>query len=644
MSRKKASNGVQATVERLTNRKPCPEYLRTAANKYLDSSLFPVSRHSEKDRTAKLSADGADVLLINALSLDEAFRGATEKVASIIKNEVERKQLEADLDEAQRDIERRFEVYAYWKQRFAPLKTILLERTLDLKKERLDEKLRTVISPDFATTPPPFALRAIQHLEAIEERGRLGRLTAKEYIEQADAYMALGDFSKADQKAQDAIEVDPQNALGWFIRVMAALKQRNLALREMQRHKMTAEEVAEPMSSHESLAFQLADEQSSRAAQFHENLDQILPKALINWPRSNRGYHDHRDEYVFVRNLFIEHIFMRIKPGIREINSRFYHEMSGLSSEWAMNHCGHPDNTVIAEQNPTKSLPLGDDERALLSRLIVEYDKEKSSVMFFGVFDHSTMARDFKLLHLRWLLQIDGYAEHWAEWAKRAAEYHPSRFEESILSSNHLSQLWQFHQSKNLGSTAICSALGDWHKSTVKHRNLETIDMVLHQFAILFHRHIVQREALACYQTAKLAEDLANSTDNPRSMAGHHSDQMISVPLRSPKYWQYLGVLSVVEASLAGQKLHTPLVDILINASAWVQVFNDSDGWLWVESEIYEGGGGDEYPIEPYNLDLRDREIWRKAIKAQLEISSDASVTTLLESSLIAISGITCNE
>lgn len=643
MSRSKASNGVQATVERLTNHKPCPEYLRAAANKYLDSSLFPVGKRSEKDRAAKLADDGADVLLINALSLDQVFRGDTEKVASIIRNKVERKQLEADLDEAQREIERRFEVYAYWKQRFVALKTVLLDQTLDLTRERLDENLQNVTVPASAAPSPPFALRAIQHLEAIEERGRLGRLTAKEYVEQADAYMALGDFHKAAQKAHEAIECDPQSALGWFILVMSALKQRNAALHEMQHHKMTAEEVAEPMSSQESWALQMADEQSSRAVQFHEDLDQILPKALTNWPRSNRGHHEHPDEYVFVRKLFIEHMFLRIRPGIGRINSRFCHEINGLGPEWVMSYRENPHVASIVEQNPNKSLPFSDDERALLSRLVGEYDKEKSLFTFFGLYDHSVMARDFKFLHLRWVLKFDGYAEHWAEWEKRAAEYCPSRFEESILSSDQLSQLWQNHQSANHGNTAISSALRDWQLNTIKERSSESNEIVLRQNAILFHRQFARSEFLACYQTANSAEELANRTDNPRSLLGHHSDEMTSVPLRSPKYWQYLGALSVVEASLAGQKLHGPLLELLIDASAWLLAFKGNDDWLWIESEFYDEGGGDEYPVEPYNRDLRDSAVWGKAIKAQLALSIDASATTRLELTLAAVAGMSCS-
>ncbi len=112
MGRTKSSFGVQAVVERLTGQKPCPGYLRNAANKYLDSSLFPTSRRSEADRSEKLANKESELILMNALTLDEAFRCETEKVAKIIQNELVQPELTKAIDEAEREINRRFEIYA----------------------------------------------------------------------------------------------------------------------------------------------------------------------------------------------------------------------------------------------------------------------------------------------------------------------------------------------------------------------------------------------------------------------------------------------------------------------------------------------------------------------------------------------------
>ncbi|HEX5360903.1 MAG TPA: hypothetical protein VFW49_07435, partial [Fluviicoccus sp.] len=114
MSRTKSSTGVQATLERLTNRKPCPEYLRHTANKYLRSNQFPNNPKQPNKWSAKLESQEGQILLINALSLDEALRGAThgspDEILAIIQGTKNKVQLAKDLEDAQQEIQRRFEV------------------------------------------------------------------------------------------------------------------------------------------------------------------------------------------------------------------------------------------------------------------------------------------------------------------------------------------------------------------------------------------------------------------------------------------------------------------------------------------------------------------------------------------------------
>lgn len=194
MSRTKENAGVAATLERLTGQNPCPEFLRNSFRKYLkgDGSPFRVEgrrRPSEKER---LAAPGADTLALNILELDEAFRGDTRTVTRIIGGELTPKELTQSLDFAEAEIHRRFDIYEKWVRRFADLKTLLADQSIDLRTVRLDERLRTAnSSTDRPYVRRPFAMRAIQELERVEERGRIGRLSAREYAEQADAYMAL---------------------------------------------------------------------------------------------------------------------------------------------------------------------------------------------------------------------------------------------------------------------------------------------------------------------------------------------------------------------------------------------------------------------------------------------------------------------
>jgi tetratricopeptide (TPR) repeat protein len=593
--RKKTSSGVLATLERLTGKKPCPDYLRNIANKYLvHPDLFPKNCKSNKE---KLASENADEIMMNALTLDEAFKGKTEIVVAIINGKLEGTKLENSLDEAQRENKRRYEVYACWEHHFPALQMILTSDSLDLRKERLDEKLRTIV-PSQSTKPIlPFALRAIQNLETIEERGWLGRLTANEYAEQADAYMALGDYSKADERSRKAIEVDPDHARAWFIRVMVALRQRNSSAHEMQYYQMIVTEASEPMSSQESWALQMANDNGAQAAYFHEKLNEILPKALLNWPRKNREQYDHPDEYVYVRNLFIDQVFM-----------------TAISK--------HKDGNDV--------LPFNDDEKPLLSRLIAERDKNSSSFFFL---DRNLLARNLKLLHLRWILKLDGYAEHWAEWSRQAMEYmnfSPSYFEENILCKEEMSRIWRRHERINNGNTSIPSILLQWQQNC----EARSIDILLPQYVCLFDEQWVQNDYFGCYQTAELCKKVIPSDNKSRNMVSHPSDELsISVPAYRFVYWQYISTLSIVKASIAGKEISDEMFSVLTSASELRVIFQEtSDDWQWAWYQEFDGGGGmdgRETPYDTYmddsNTDLCDEAIWRKAIEAQLAITIDSS-------------------
>jgi hypothetical protein len=620
MGRTKSSSGVQAVVERLTGQKPCPAYLRNAANKYLDSSLFPNSRRSEAERTEKLANKEAELILINALTLDEAFRGETEKVAKIIQYELDPTELSRAIDDAQREINRRFEIYAYWREHFGSLKGLLTDRQVDLKKQRLDEKLRQSQGQSPTTPPLPFALRAIQNLETIEERGRRGRWSADEYAEQAEAYFALKDYAKASQKARDAITVEPNHARAWFIRVMVALHQRNRAIHEMQRQQMISEEVAEPMSAHETMARELANEQASIAASFHEDLNAILPKALSNWPRANRWQFEHADEYRIVRDIFIDQAFLTAMNGKRNATRQEVRTLNGLGPIWPTWHFP-PFKSEASDSKPARpQYPFSEDEITLLTNIITERDKYRHT--FFNVLADGLLARNFKLLHLRWILQLDGYEKHWQEWSEEAEGCAPKRFEAEILRNSSLSQLWQSHKVRNTGSSAVHQTLNNWYHLINERNNSHSVDVLLDQYTQLFHSSFASYDYKTCFETAGLAGKFLKSSKQSQSQTSHPELELISYPAYSGTYWLYLQAISVVSAGLAEEAVCGQMFDFLLTAARLYEQFRKIDGWQWTEAEFYEEGGGDEYPTVPYEIDLREKQLWIDALTNQIAFNS----------------------
>mgnify|MGYP006948354939 CR=1 FL=1 len=106
--RPKKSEGVLATLERLTGQIPCPDYLRDAANKYLRSDLFQVPREMGKksNNETKLAQEGAHQLLMNALYLDQLLNGDTATVLKIMMGDIGEDELGKLLVIADREVTR----------------------------------------------------------------------------------------------------------------------------------------------------------------------------------------------------------------------------------------------------------------------------------------------------------------------------------------------------------------------------------------------------------------------------------------------------------------------------------------------------------------------------------------------------------
>ncbi|HEX5360830.1 MAG TPA: bacterial transcriptional activator domain-containing protein, partial [Fluviicoccus sp.] len=457
-------------------------------------------------------------------------------------------------------------------------------------------------------------------LETIEERGRLGRLTAKEYTEQADAYMALGDYAKAGQKAVMAIEVEPEHAQAWFIRVMALLKQRNKALHEEKRYRFLAEEIAEPMSGQESIAYELAGEQACQAAGFHDSLDKILPKALLHWPKTNQWQYSHPDQYMIVRDLFMDQIFLKAVSGGGRINSRFLHEYNGLGPEWSLQYSHDPKLAAFLDGSGQKELPFSNDESRLLEQLIAERDKHPSD--FFSPGDRHSLLKSFKLLHLRWILKPEtGYREHWSAWS-RSAKHAASDFENGILRDGTMSRLWQLHQGLNEAEHTVASELSAWQQRSDNQRAEQSIRVLLQQQTILFHRTYARHNYPGCFQIAGLGEATAGTGNLEPVRTSLPGDEHTDVPAHHPLYWRYLAALSTIKASLAGMDLTDEMQELMLAAPALLIQFKASDQWEWRISERYDEGGWDNYQASPYDTDLRDPQLWKEALELQLSRST----------------------
>lgn len=602
MANKKKSDGVIATIERLTGQMPCPVFLRNCLNKYLyEDTLFEGAckggATKEKEQ-GKLVPGETDALVMNALNLDQVFNGATSSVVGIINGEISGKELISELERAGAELQRRFDAYGYWVQRMDQLKQVLVEGNVDLKKIRLDQLIKTPSDSSAFSNQNPFALRAFQQLERIEVKGRLGGPTSSELVEQADAYLSLGDMRRADEKARAALEIDKSNARAWFIRVMSALKTRNLALRQMRHQEMVAQEMAEPMSAHEAWAYEMASEEQSRAADCQQTLNLILPQALLHWPKSNAGSrsYEHGKERHVVRDLFINAIFAKVAGRPFDIN--------GLEAEWKYKW---------GKEARYSMAPLDVVELQALQLLLQERDDP--SALYYEYIREPGIGRNFKLLHLRWALKLNGYAEHWLEFKELIANRHLQYFEDEILRDPLMSRLWQIHFIVNDGCEGVDMTIERWGAKTLAERGLRTDQHHLRQYAWLYHHRFVRADGAACVDIARKAQALVekhgdNLNYSPDSM-DCPDDESVWMPIRSVLYWKYLevlGVLLMTPAQVAMEGL-----SLLLAAESMAELFCDVDRCFWRQVEMFEGGGGDEFEIPPYRIDLRDTDPWLQA-------------------------------
>ena len=65
----------------------------------------------------------------------------------------------------------------------------------------------------------------------------------------------------------------------------------------------------------------------------------------------------------------------------------------------------------------------------------------------------------------------------------------------------------------------------------------------------------------------------------------------------------------------SGQETSPKAKAILDQAEVWQQKFQKTEECFWTESEEYEWGGGEDYLISPYDIDLRESEHWVQPIR-----------------------------
>jgi len=608
MARNKANNGVQATIERLTEKTPCPRYLRDALNKYLYREELFDGASSRTRQMGQLNSPDTDNLVRNLLELDGLFCGDTSTVTALVTGKLGMVDLNEKLDRIEHSMRQRLEIYNYWLERLPSARAILANGQLNLKEDRLDHSL-TPEARHAGRALPVFALHALQIQEESEAKVRMGPPSAAEYVERAEAYLALNDHVNADRNACLALEQDARCARAWFLRVAIALRGRDAATRSYQQKRIESQEIAEPCSAHEQWAREQADEAADDVMEHQRQLDAILPHALSCWPQSS-GRRAHPESWRQVRSIFIDRMFSVAVQNTRGAGT--YQQRAawnGFEPEWELKRQKYP---YLHSDGLPEGLPFTPDETQALVDLLTDYDSGPEQ--FFMYIEDGRLARELRLFHLRYVLRMDGGAAHWDRLHAAVTQHAASHQVAQLMRDTSVARIWQMHYCRNLPPSDLAKWYAQWHKDAETRSGARLRHELLRQYAFLYHHQFARQQFHECGQVAASALGLF---DGAAALADwfrgeqHPDDEAVSMPLHRARYWDYLAALAAVEQRKRAQTLAPHAQALLANATHWCAAFSEDRECLWTESEEYDDGGGEDWPAPPYGVDLRTPDGWK---------------------------------
>lgn len=617
MARAKANNGVLATIQRLTG-KPCSSTQRHTLNKYLyEKHLFEDTdqqspRYTGK-KMGKLRAPDTDNLVRNLLDLDALFDGETSTVIGVITKTIETNKLDTELDDIRHKMQQRVDIYSFWLERLSSARAVFSDPNVDLKVARLDEKL-TVTRREDSKTLPAFALHALRVQEASEAKGRVSLPTAKEYVERAEAYLALNDLANADRNACSAIAQDSACARGWFIRVAIALQRRQSAMQTFRRKRIEAQEFADPLSAHERWALEQADDAASEASEHQQSLNKILPKAILHWPKT-AGRLDHADLWKQVRNIFVNQMFQIAVHDVQRSGTwQQWAHLNGFEEEWEMERQKHPYAWSVGL---TTNSPFTVEESQSITNLLTLYDSKPQ--YFFDTFEEDRIRIDFLLYHLRYVLRMDGCNAHWSRLNAAVAESPVDWKAKFLMRDRTIAKLWQLHYCRHLHAPSLVNSYVEWLQQTQAQSNGRSQHLILQQYAYLYHHQYVRRQFGMCSELTSHALAIfagATTLTGWFTLEKHPYDDSVGMPIHQSLYWKYLAAVSAIEQRKQGGQLSAEAQAILANQNNLQKAFAEQYSCFWTASEEYEEGGGDEWPEPPYGIDLREPSTWLTIVES----------------------------
>ena len=614
MARPKNPNGVQAKIEELIE-SPCPEDFRTLLNHYISKtklfSNYVVSAKSlsgsAKNAHEFKPGNEADNLICNVLQLHMLFKD-TKAVEGIIDGTIEDIELGNLLEKSEQELRRRFDAYAYWMYRLSSLKKTLKRREANFTQDRLDDVLDVDGDDIYGSTREPFILRAVQNLERLEDCGRLISPTADALAEKATAMLSLGFYDQAEEYSIEAIALDKACSQAWFVRTVVALEGRSKAGKEYFSANLRSQE-APGLSAEERWAEERMDDAISKAETYQTKLRQILPQAIIYWPKEEgaTGRYLHPERRMVVRDHFVDLMFRAVKPINLHSRVPFIqgYECNGLAEEYAYSKKDFPINLGDAEPVADFEIVEGDEKKAL-DIVFSERNKSRNSwQQFYDYRDDLTPLKEFKLLHLMYVTGYSQYQDHLNEFFEKCSMGLPSRFGSLLAFDPWVNELYTTHLVRYCGVEKAAAAISDWRLEFDSEVNGQGADIQANRLRALFHYHFVRGQFSQCIQVADQALRIPPSNFFGRGVQDHSCENGTRT-LDQP-FWIYLKVRAAVEAFKSDASPEQAVLDALLSVEK-PKVFFEKEESYCIAEEFADDAA--IYYAPPYGESLLETTEW----------------------------------
>ena len=619
MARKAESNGVKETLIRLFGHDDDRSLLTKLAGR------DPLKQHrldpDSGSNVFKRSTE-CDNLIRNLLALDTVFN-SQDLVCQLVEGRVKPEALHQEIQRARMLLEQKLHAYGYWFDRLNSLEAVLKEQP-SLDTFALEDRLSVDGQGSAANKGTPYALRAVQLLEQVEEQGRSSLLSSDQLTEKAWALYRLGLTEQAVTVARQAVEADAEHSEAWMLLAICCINEKRAADQEVARYEFQREE-ADPMSGHERWAEDMRDMAEDRRAKALTDHRAVVFPALLYWPRdhenAHRGYR-YRESYEQIRNWCIDWLFALTKPNTSCLSTGEdwlrASEAKGLfpSSSWKENPQKHYDRWM-GEAGSTRLLSAIETQVAM--RICAECDewaaKYPNSSPNYSLFQQGWWKPDthltmLKLLHVRYVLGLPGYELARQSWIKDFREVAGWDLLSVILYQPALLHALTLHGAVS-GLDELMSYMRGLVDTVAKEQQGKISLLTGNLLRRVYHHAFARADFSRCLSVAREAQSFLEQAKafEPREL-GMDESQSNTLSLKHWKYLELRAALEIAPESLEAQQA-------LLSVAQPASYFAEEAAYLIQEVVDFEFG--EDCYVAPYGQSILSSGRWLQTVEALLD-------------------------